>query len=243
MKSMPLAAAAAIVFAAPAAAQVTIDGNLDAAYGGAKAFVQQSPGTPPNGNFQAPTQFSDTAYRIHLTSDANNVYGFLQSDSLGIGPFANLYFDLDPANNNGSDLGFEINPVSVTAFVPGRNGQPGFNTVLSSSLYSLFAQSNVVEFALSNSLFNQPIPGLIYYSGQEFPTNGGDIVLRLSQSFGFAVAGGATFGADRLGRVTVAAATPAVPEPATWAMMMLGFGGVGYAMRRRPAQRARIRFA
>ncbi|WP_394647792.1 PEPxxWA-CTERM sorting domain-containing protein [uncultured Sphingomonas sp.] len=29
----------------------------------------------------------------------------------------------------------------------------------------------------------------------------------------------------------------AVPEPATWAMMILGFGVVGYAMRRRPAAR------
>ncbi len=34
----------------------------------------------------------------------------------------------------------------------------------------------------------------------------------------------------------------AVPEPATWAMMLLGFGGVGHALRRRPKQ-ARIRFA
>ncbi len=36
--------------------------------------------------------------------------------------------------------------------------------------------------------------------------------------------------------------TAAVPEPATWAMMMLGFGGVGYALRRRK-QVTRIRFA
>lgn len=34
-----------------------------------------------------------------------------------------------------------------------------------------------------------------------------------------------------------------VPEPATWAMMMLGFGGVGYMLRRRQKVVARIRFA
>ncbi|RYD25932.1 MAG: PEP-CTERM sorting domain-containing protein [Lysobacteraceae bacterium] len=34
-------------------------------------------------------------------------------------------------------------------------------------------------------------------------------------------------------------ATPAVPEPGTWALMILGFGVVGYAMRRRPS----VRFA
>ena len=37
---------------------------------------------------------------------------------------------------------------------------------------------------------------------------------------------------DLILRVTV---TPAVPEPGTWAMMLLGFGAAGYAMRRRRA--------
>jgi hypothetical protein len=37
--------------------------------------------------------------------------------------------------------------------------------------------------------------------------------------------------------------TSAVPEPATWAMMFLGFGGLGYAMRRKPKVGTRIRFA
>ena len=33
--------------------------------------------------------------------------------------------------------------------------------------------------------------------------------------------------------VTFSATTTAVPEPATWALMLLGFGGIGMAMRRR----------
>ena len=37
--------------------------------------------------------------------------------------------------------------------------------------------------------------------------------------------------------------TNGVPEPETWAMMVLGFGGVGFAMRRRSKVSARIRFA
>lgn len=45
------------------------------------------------------------------------------------------------------------------------------------------------------------------------------------QPFGFGVKGGYT--------VTIAAVAAAVPEPATWAMMILGFGLVGYAVRRR----------
>lgn len=37
--------------------------------------------------------------------------------------------------------------------------------------------------------------------------------------------------------------TNAVPEPAVWAMMLFGFGGLGYSMRRRPKQTMRVRYA
>lgn len=37
--------------------------------------------------------------------------------------------------------------------------------------------------------------------------------------------------------------TPAVPEPATWALMILGMGAVGFAMRRRKIVNMTIRFA
>ncbi len=41
-----------------------------------------------------------------------------------------------------------------------------------------------------------------------------------------------------------AAVTAAVPEPATWAMMLVGFGAVGYAMRRRKSKvTTRVQFA
>ena len=43
--------------------------------------------------------------------------------------------------------------------------------------------------------------------------------------------------------LTFDVAAPGVPEPATWAMMMLGFGAMGAALRRRPSVKARVRFA
>ena len=39
------------------------------------------------------------------------------------------------------------------------------------------------------------------------------------------------------------AVTGGVPEPTTWALMMVGFGAIGFAMRRRSKVTARIRFA
>ena len=54
-----------------------------------------------------------------------------------------------------------------------------------------------------------------------------------------------SFGTNQAGRLTVSRAGPGgpgpVPEPATWAMMIAGFGTIGVAMRRR--QRVRVSFA
>lgn len=51
--------------------------------------------------------------------------------------------------------------------------------------------------------------------------------------------GGANFVA--YDNITFGSATPGVPEPATWAMMIGGFGLIGTAMRRRP--KAKVHFA
>jgi len=54
-------------------------------------------------------------------------------------------------------------------------------------------------------------------------------------------------GAGRSSLVTAnagpVAVVAAVPEPATWAMMLIGFGGIGYSMRRRRKSTAIAQFA
>ncbi|WP_194954706.1 PEPxxWA-CTERM sorting domain-containing protein [Sphingopyxis solisilvae] len=60
------------------------------------------------------------------------------------------------------------------------------------------------------------------------------------QSVTMSFANGATVQDVRQFRMTSAAA---VPEPATWALMLIGFGAIGFGMRRRRADSVRVRFA
>ncbi len=242
MKIKFLAAAAAIFVVAPAAAQ-TVDGVRDASYGVAKSVVLLNPVlASPNFSSANGPYGEANAYSIYLATNATTVFGYLQAttdvrDSAY--NFANLYFDLDPANGNGSDLGFEITNRRAFAF-----GDP-FPTYanLGPSLlnFAWSADGTGLEFSLDNSLFTGAVPGAIYEFGnnQQFDTIGGRLTLRIAQAFNYDVAGGSVYGDDRLGTVTLGAAG-AVPEPATWAMMIGGFGLAGAAMRRR---RATIAFA
>ena len=79
----------------------------------------------------------------------------------------------------------------------------------------------------------------VMFNGQEFNTvstgifenrNLGPVPLLASNTL--TVSGIAGANASYSGTIVFAAA-PAVPEPGTWAMMLVGFGAVGYGMRRR----------
>lgn len=59
--------------------------------------------------------------------------------------------------------------------------------------------------------------------------------LQSIRSIGFSSTGGG-FADIRQIRVGPAAVAAAVPEPATWAMMLIGFGGIGASLRRRRAR-------
>lgn len=67
-------------------------------------------------------------------------------------------------------------------------------------------------------------PGSTYFQNAQFETNGGTVVISNFSGGSFQALG-------------------AVPEPATWGMMILGFGAVGYGMRRRRKVSAKVHFA
>jgi hypothetical protein len=193
----------------------------------------------PTSNFGSPSNTATAGYTLTLSDDGNSVIGsIVQTGGVSAGPFANLYFDLNPSVMNGSDLGFELGTASGDAFIPGING----NVALNPSSYTFSAVTvgglTTLNFSLANSLFTSPIAGLNYYAGQTFENN---VTLRLSQSLSYSVAGGATYGPNRLGTVNVGSAA-AVPETATWGMMIAGFGMIGAAMRYR-RRSAKVTFA
>jgi hypothetical protein len=195
----------------------------------------------PQGNFGTPGNTALAGYDLTLGDDGSSVVGtIVQTGGVAAGSFANLYFDLNPSVGDGSDLGFEMGLTGVTAFIPGKNGQPGFNTAVGSSLYTFTSTTGLdgmitLNFSLSNSLFRSPIAGLAYYGpsdGAPVQTFESDVTLRISQSLSYSAAGGESYGIGRLGSAEVGSASPA-PEPASWAMMVGGFGLLGATMRRR----------
>ena len=227
-------AALALSFAlgtAPAWADPVVDGILSPGEYGAPTAIVGYDQTAPEGNFGTPTAASDAiGYSIYLNDTGGTLYGLLKTNPAGggtsVGAFANLYFDLDPQNNNGSDLGFEIG--NKDAFIPGVNGSVATPEVT----FAVSPDGGTFEFSIPNSDFTAPIAGLTYNGGQVFPNEANPtVVLRLSQSFGYSVAGGASYGPNRLGAFNV-------PEPASFALIGVGLAGIVLVRRRKPASLA-----
>jgi hypothetical protein len=223
---------AAMFAASAASAGIIVDGTLDAAYGPPTAVVGYDPNAPES-NFQTPGTASDAiGYSIYEASDSQNAYFFLQTNPGGggqsVGGFTNLYFDLDPQNHNGSDLGFEIGSNGhADAFIPGVNGSVAVTLQIA-------GDSTHIEVAIPISFFTKAIAGLDYAAGQQFITAANNkLVLSLSQSFGYSVAGGTAYGDNRLGALDLAVA---VPEPATVALLgtaLFAAGGFGWKRKKK----------
>jgi hypothetical protein len=228
-----LTGALALACSAPAMSAISVDGTLDAGYGAAKSTVLWNPNAPTS-NFGTPTNENHTtSYDIYGTIDGDNLYGFWQAtpDQQGeslAGSFVNLYLDTNPDVSGGSDLGFEI--TNKTAFKPSTGQSVAANDI------QFAIGSNSVEFLIPLAYLRDGVAGLTDYT--ELVAPGGRFTFRLSQAFGYSVAGGASYGNDRLGSFVMPRA--AVPEPAAWAMMIAGFALAGASVRSRAVRVATV---
>jgi hypothetical protein len=96
------------------------------------------------------------------------------------------------------------------------------------SPFHAFEGSDAPAYGANNLNFEGACTGLYDSLAQTVSTTvGGSYTLKFSLSNSAAGPNGLRIFA------TDSAATGAVPEPATWAMMLLGFGGIGFSLRRR----------
>jgi hypothetical protein len=194
-----------------ASAAITIDGNVGGAEwsGAGVVNVGYDPGAPL-GNFGSPSNVNHAeAYDIYTKGDANYFYvGLLAlANDNPVVLFSNLYFDTNPPAADGSDLGFELtNDQAFIPGVPGYYGPVSGSGVLFASTPGTATTPNMIEAAIPWSFFTADPLGM----GFPLATPGSSVTLRLSQSLGYSVAGGESYGANRLGNVAVP--TAAVPE-------------------------------
>jgi hypothetical protein len=101
---------------------------------------------------------------------------------------------------------------------------------------SMFSRSNDVSVSLGSSVLGSAVVAYDSYSGRSTPwaISGTDLSVTKGETlvFDFLKSDGQPFGS--LDGVAIDGTfAAAVPEPATWAMMLVGFGALGVAMRSR----------
>lgn len=222
MKIKFLAIVAAFSIASPALAATTVntapaDGFL---YGSGNGY------TPANA-IVSTTEANELALRFHNgaiagapASDANGVYSF----ALGTTPI-NFDFSIDGLATNASitltnlltNASVTYDPFNVFGF---GNDNAASCPACSALETDLTQNSARLNFAI--------------FSGLGFNSNQNNTYQATLSAAGNSVTAFAKVGGGF---------TPAVPEPATWAMMLMGFGSMGVAMRRARRRSTKAVFA
>ncbi len=204
------------------ASPISINGEIGGEWAGATVKSVLFDSSAPIGNFGTPGNTNASGYDIYTRADATYFYVGLTVTQNYVGNnFANLYFDTDPGT--GSDIGFEV--TLNQAFIPGVPGYYPYTPGANDIHYAVLP--GVIEFAVPFSFFTTDPLGI------GFPVATTAVQLRLSQAFGYSVAGGTTYGDDRLGTLDIP--TAAVPEPASLALCGIGVAGFALWRRRKPA--------
>ena len=166
------------------------------------------------------------------------VLGLVGATALALGSTANASVVIDSSTMVTSGPATVAN-VTTIGFTEANLGSPNFteNLVFTNSLAGLYSitlttSSPAIDFtsALITGLGGPYNLVEIDDDGvSEFWRLANPVTLSASQ-YTLTINGNNSGAGSLGGSITI---RPAVPEPATWAMMLLGFGAVGFAMRRR----------
>jgi len=205
---LSLCAFGAVALATPALAQETTTYN--SAPTGGFQYGTGNDYTPANAAVLTSTDGEELALRFHQTyvvapaSDANGVYSF----ALGTDPISfdfSIFGDTSGSNITLINL-LTGNSVSYDPLCP---------------LVVICLNDNVVT--TSGAIQNSEQLGFSMFSALGFDPNVNDTYKAILTSGGYSLTAYAQIGSG----------APAVPEPGTWAMMLLGLAGIGFAMQRR----------
>ena len=172
---------------------------------------------------------ANAAVTVNLFESGSDVNATL-SGSLNVGT---PYSTVDVSGSSGlfpalAGLAFATGPVTQASLYPGLTGPASFGdglvtfaTTSSGDVFSFSIKSDGNFFLPSNYVSGTPLSATATYAGQTFASLG-------------ITPGIYTYSTDRDSIILDIGDAPAsVPEPATWAMMLVGFAGVGGAMRRK----------
>jgi hypothetical protein len=152
-------------------------------------------------------------------------------------------------NGNFSDANLGISNALITGIIPSNPQDPGeLDNTYAPHSFGFYPNGSAPGFSYDNLFYPNGSPqvappdhypfhgGYFDIYGLVFTIAGGDSVNLWSNGGDFAYGIGVTDGTDVLDRATVTVA--AVPESSTWAMMILGFAGVGFMAYRRKSKPA-----
>lgn len=199
---------------------------LPAAANAAVTIASTTPGTDP---YSGPTPTFDFESAAPVTG------GVVTDTSLGgvrAQPFGSTgnYWAVGPTDGS-----------------PGVMDLSGFGDIFNISfLWGSVDSYNLIEFLDGDNNVLASFTGSDIFN----PANGDQTDPNLNPLVRFDVSGGDVSSLTRLRLSSTSNAFEtdnftinAVPEPATWALMLLGFGAIGYGMRRRRPNTVRVRFA
>lgn len=211
------ATASLLAFAAPAEAQITT-------YSSQSSFSAAA-GTVTTENFES-CPHATTAFTGSLSSSAGPCSAI--TSGVTFSPQQGSLYIAGPgqSSNPSTALGMNVfvsDPISIT-FGTGITafGADLFQNFGGGSQGSTDTAFNILAYGAGNTLLGTFNPLVSPNGGDFFGLTSTDSIFRIDigQPGGFAVVDNVQFSAS------------AVPEPSTWAMLLMGFGGIGVALRR-----------
>lgn len=242
-KLLSLALAATAIVAAPAGAQTFTNYNAFSSFNGTTASGNFSYGTYGATGFNAFTQTGSCAIAgtICLQSGNSNVPGVYKT-----------------ANGTAFQTGSVLVPNDALILHPGTDvATYVLFTVTVPGAYAFSANVGLADvtptgvtittfFTVGGTTTFEPTDEL---TANGFSGGGGFFELpplfTAGDNLGFLIGndGDYRYDSTSLALDVTSTTIAAVPEPATWAMMMLGFGMIGFGLRRRSRQAARVTYA